>query len=317
MFCIIAFIVLSIIGIFSASHRALAKEAFDCVFRRITFRPCNTGFREKIQAKLTGHLLLRSVRVARFVNKHFEVLSWLLFISTVLSIFWTGKGLYNFYMYGSCNGLNKSGFCALDPTGENNKTSQLGGTCALGEGDESKVTLAGIDLSTFPTKKSDSKDALVFIGCYNCDYTRKTYPIIKDLLSKNRVNYIFAHYPVKGETSYLLPIGYCAYKQDKDKYWQFVDILFSSSKEDNGNKEYVTKVLNDMGYNTNSIDICSQSQETKTAVARQRIELEKTNIYGTPLIFINGQGLVGPKPYRVYDRILNSFNFIKRLNYEK
>lgn len=305
MFCIVAFIVLSIIGVFSASHRTLAKEAFDCVFRRITFKPCNTGFKEKIQAQLTGQLLLKSVPVARFVNKHFEVLSWILFISTILSIFWTGKGLYNFYMYGSCNGLNKSGFCALDPTGENNKTSQLGGTCALGEGDERKVSLADVDLSTFPVKYSnDSKDTLVFIGCYNCDYTRKAYPIIKDLLVKNKVNYIFAHYPVKGETAYLLPIGYCAYKQDSDKYWQFVDKLFSSSKEDNGNKEYVKKVLNDIGYDTGSIVSCSESQETKAAVVRQRIELEKTNIYGTPLIFINNQGLVGPKPYRVYERIL-------------
>ena len=51
MFCIVAFVVLSILGIFSAANRRLAKEALDCVFRRITFRPCNTGFDEKMKAK--------------------------------------------------------------------------------------------------------------------------------------------------------------------------------------------------------------------------------------------------------------------------
>ena len=61
-------------------------------------------------------------------------------------------------------------------------------------------------------------------------------------------------------------------------------------------------VINDTGL----INSCNQSQETKAAVARQRIELEKTNIYGTPLIFINNKGLVGPKPYRAYDRSLKS-----------
>lgn len=311
MVCIIAFLVLSIIGIFSAAHRALAKEAFDCVFRRVTFKPCNTGFNEKIKALLIGRMLSKSAAAARFVNKYFEVISWILFISTVLSIFWTTKGLYNFYMYGSCNGLNKTGFCALDPSGENNKVSQAGGSCALGEGNESIVSLKDVDLSTFPSKNIGAENNLVFIGCFNCDYTRKAYPVIKELLSKNQVNFTFAHYPVKGETAYLLPIGYCAYKQDQDKYWLFVDTLFSSSKEENADPAYIAKVLGDLGYSSEEIQSCSQTQETKAAVAKQRIELEKTNIYGTPLIFINEQGLVGPKPYRVYNRILNNFQFWK------
>ena len=311
MFCIVSFLVLTVIGIFSASYRALAKEAFDCVLRRVTLRPCNTSFQEKMKAQVTGQLLTRSVRAAKLFNKYFEVLAWVLFLSTIASLFWTGKGLYNFYMYGSCNGLNKSGFCALDPTGENNKTSQAGGSCALGAGDENKVTLTGVDLSSFATKNIQAQDTVVFIGCFNCDYTRKAYPIIKELLQKNQVNYIFAHYPVKGETTYILPLGYCAYKFDQTKYWQFVDRLFSSNKEDNGRPEYVQQVLKDLGYDLNAINQCAESQETKTAVVKQRIELEKTNIYGTPLIFINQKGLVGPKPYRVYDRILNSFNFFK------
>jgi hypothetical protein len=56
--CIIALIVFSIMGIFSASHRALAKEAFSCVFKRITFRPCDTGFQEKIKGKILSKLII-------------------------------------------------------------------------------------------------------------------------------------------------------------------------------------------------------------------------------------------------------------------
>src|SRR3989338_8067524 len=237
MFCIIAFIVLSIIAIFNVSYRALAKEAYECVFRRITFRPCNTGFKEKMQAKLVGKLLTKSVVAARFLNKHFELLAWLLFLTTVASIFWTGKVLFNFYMYGSCNGLNKSGFCALDPKGENNKVSQTGGSCGTGEGDESKVTLTNVSLDLFPSIKTDSKDEVVLIGCYSCDYTRKAYPLVKQLISENKVNYTFAHYPVKEETLYLLPIGYCAYKQDQAKYWELNDRLFAGEKSDIARRE--------------------------------------------------------------------------------
>ena len=95
MFCIVAFIILSIIAIFNAAYRELAKEAYDCVFRRITFRPCNTGFKEKMKAKISGQLLNRSVRMARFFNHNFELLAWIFFLLTVGSIFWTGKGLFN------------------------------------------------------------------------------------------------------------------------------------------------------------------------------------------------------------------------------
>ncbi len=309
MICILAFVVLSILGIFSATHRLLAKEALDCVLRRITLRPCTTGFNEKIKAQILGKVLGRSEVAAKFLNKHFELFSWILFLTMIASIFWTGKGLVNYYMYGSCNGLNKSGFCALDPKGENNKVSQAGGSCATGEGDESKVTLAGVDLTLFPTINTGSKDEVVLIGCYSCDYTRKAYPLVKKLISENKVNYTFAHYPVKEETLYLLPIGYCAYKQDQNKYWQLNDKLFSSEKSDIARKEFVDTLLKDVGYDVDAINSCSTSSETNSAVVARRITLEKTNIYGTPLVFINGKGLVGPKPYRVYERILKGWRF--------
>ncbi len=309
MICIVAFVVLSILGIFSATHRLLAKEALDCVLRRITLRPCTTGFNERIKAQILGKVLGKSEVAAKFLNKHFEIFSWVLFLTMIGSLFWTTKGLLNFYMYGSCNGLNKSGFCALDPKGENNKVSQAGGSCATGEGDESNVTLVDVNLSIFPTITSDSSDTVVFIGCYSCDYTRKAYPLIKKLISENNVNYIFAHYPVKEETLYLLPIGYCAYKQDKDKFWELNDRLFSSEKSDISQREFVDSLLKDVGYDLTAINTCSTSEETNLEVVARRITLEKTNIYGTPLVFINGKGLVGPKPYRVYERILKGWRF--------
>lgn len=304
MFCILSFVVLAIIGIFNASYRDLAKEAYQCAFRRITFRACNTSFKDKMKAKLTGKLLARSPRAAKLLQKHFEVFSWILVILTLVSTFWAAKGVYNFYLYGSCNGLNSSGFCALDPTGENSKVSQIGGGCTTGAGQESQVTVAPVDLSIFP-QKGDSENTVVLIGCYSCDYTRKAYPLIKRLISQNSVRYIFAHYPVKEESTYILPYGYCAYKTDPEKFWTLNDRLFESKKEDIAQPQYLDYLLSEVGYDLGVIGACVNAPETKTAVLKQRIELEKTNIYGTPLVFINGKGLVGPKPYRVYDRILN------------
>lgn len=115
MFCIVAFIILSILGIFSATNRRLAKEAFDCVFRRLTFRPCNTGFDEKMKAKILGKVIMRSEKFASFINKRFEILSWLFFVIFLAAGVMGARGLYLFYTTGSCNGLIQRPSVSLIP----------------------------------------------------------------------------------------------------------------------------------------------------------------------------------------------------------
>lgn len=307
MLCIIALIVFSILGIFSATHRTLAKEALDCVFRRITLRPCNTGFKEKIKNKILVRLMSRSVFVARLFNKHFEIFSWILFILMVGSTFWVVKGGYNYYLYGSCNGLNQSGFCAFDPKGENNKITDISQQCGVVEKKEENVTLENIDLSTFPTKNVGSKDTVVLIGCYECDYTRKAYADIQKLVRDKKTNYIFAHYPAKENTNYLSEVGYCVYKEYGEKFWAFNDYLFTVDKVEIYQPEYIGTILKNFDFDEEKISDCVDSSETKKIVAGQVNQLRKTHLYGTPTVFINGKALVGPKPLRVYRSMLNKF----------
>lgn len=309
--CILALIIFSILGIFSASHRALAKEAFSCVFRRVTFRPCNTGFQEKIKGKILSKIITRSTFLAKMVNKHYEILSWIFFILMVGSTIWVFRGGYNFYVYGSCNGLNQAGFCAFDPSGENNKVTSLGdnSTCGVTPQTEATLTLKDVDISSFPTQNIGSKDTVVFIGCYACDYSRKAYPDILKLIEKKSANYIFAHYPAKGDTTFLADAGYCVDKMYEDKYWDFNSYLFETNKDYILDKSNLNKILENFNFDVKKINKCMNSFETKTAVENQVKELNKTNIYGTPTIFINGKPFVGPKPYRVYRSAINKFIF--------
>ncbi len=305
MFCVIALIIFAIMGIFSASHRQLAAEAFKCVFKKVTFRPCDTGFRDKMKGKMVGALLRRSTFAAKVFNNHFELLSWLFFILMVGSTVWVIRGGYNFYYYGSCNGLNDSGFCAFDPSGGNNKVSSLDdATCSAVKPSEANLTLKDVDLSLFQIKQASTTNTLVFIGCYSCDYTRKAYPIIQDLLKKKPINYIFAHFPVKSYAEYLTGVGVCAYSEDKNKFWRLNDALFASTKEQIADPLFVDGLLSDIGYDPSKIKTCTESAATKATVETMRSEIKKTGIYGTPLIFINGTPLVGPKPARVYENML-------------
>jgi len=300
MFCIIAFVVLAILGIFSASNRQLAREALDCVLRRVTLRPCNTGFDEKMKAKILGVVIIRSESAARVLNTNFELLSWIFFVMMLASSIWSVRGLYLFYTTGSCNGLNADAFCVFDPQGANNQVSGVNKPCTVKPKTVTDITIKSIDLSTFPVKNQQSKDKIVFIGCYLCDYTRKAYPLIEQLVTKFNVNFIFADYPTKEKTDYLSRVDYCVYRENPDQFWKLNDKLFASAKTDLDSTDYVNQLMGGVGLNVSKMDACIADAQTETAVQSQFRQIENTNFFGTPTIFINGNPLVGPKPYRVY-----------------
>jgi hypothetical protein len=101
--CLTALVVLGILSIFSAKYRHWAREALDCVLRRVTLRPCRTGFNEKVKATVTSKLMTRSKRAARFTHRHFEAISWVFTAMLFISIGYTAYGMYNLAAYGTCD----------------------------------------------------------------------------------------------------------------------------------------------------------------------------------------------------------------------
>ena len=113
MICIIALVVFGILGIFSAYYRALAKEAFGCVFNKIRLKPCDSNLDERLKGTISGKMMNLHPAAARFTFRHFELLSWIFLILTVLSIGYIIYGGYNYYVYGNCNGPGSSAFCII------------------------------------------------------------------------------------------------------------------------------------------------------------------------------------------------------------
>ncbi len=112
MICVLALFTFSVLGIFSANYRSLSKEAFRCVFQRVTFKKCETKLDQKIKSKITSKLLKKNPIIAKFVYKRFEVISWIFTLLLLGSMLYSVYGLYNLVMYGTCNPI--SGNCPLD-----------------------------------------------------------------------------------------------------------------------------------------------------------------------------------------------------------
>ena len=93
MICLISLVIFSLLGIFSAKYRYWAKEAFNCIFRRITLRDCDTGFDRKMKMKIAGRMMKTHKGTVRFVFKHFETISWVFTILLFVSLFYSARAL--------------------------------------------------------------------------------------------------------------------------------------------------------------------------------------------------------------------------------
>jgi len=112
--------VLGVMSIFSAKYRSLAKEAASCVVRMTTLRPCETGFDDKVKAKVTSTLMVKHQGSARFIHKHFKTLSWAFTLIFVLSLGYSAYTAYNLVVFGTCDVANPQN-CVFNPVSDPNK----------------------------------------------------------------------------------------------------------------------------------------------------------------------------------------------------
>jgi thiol-disulfide isomerase/thioredoxin len=110
--------VFSVFSIFSVKYRPLAKEAFNCVFRTALLRPCETGFDRKLKAKIVASVFEKSPGAAKFVNTHFEALSWIFTIIFFASFAYVVYGVYNLVTVGTCDPVNPEN-CPLSGSATN------------------------------------------------------------------------------------------------------------------------------------------------------------------------------------------------------
>jgi hypothetical protein len=117
--CIIGLFIFAILGTFSTKYRLLFKESYRCIFRMMTFRPCETKLDERIKAKLISKFMNRSPKLAKFTYKNFKALSIILtlvfLVSLALGVYSVSVGIYNYITYGNCSGPN-GGACIISQT---------------------------------------------------------------------------------------------------------------------------------------------------------------------------------------------------------
>ncbi len=176
--CIVAAVVLGILGIFSARYRKIAKEAFSCVSRMATFRPCETGFDDKVRSHVASKLMKRSEKLAGWFYRNFKAISVLFTISFFLSAAYTGYTIYNLAVYGSCDPVNPQN-CVFSPGTDPNRV-----ICPY---QNLSVTSSMATIGNFRNIESaniEGRPDVYFFGTTWCPHCAWERPIFMNITSK-------------------------------------------------------------------------------------------------------------------------------------
>lgn len=115
MLCIAAFIVLLFLSAVSAKYRRLLGRAWSCVTRKVTFRPCDTTFRQDVKDSLLAPLALRSPRLVGPASVAIEVVAGVMVLSLVVSLYIVLRSGLNLAVYGTCDKADPAA-CSLSAT---------------------------------------------------------------------------------------------------------------------------------------------------------------------------------------------------------
>ncbi|MEW6036550.1 MAG: thioredoxin domain-containing protein [Candidatus Micrarchaeota archaeon] len=294
--CIIAFVVFSVMSIFSARYRPLAKKGFECVFRTVTLRPCDTGLDEQLKADLVSGLLKVSPGAARLLNRHFTLFSWLFVLLTLGSLAYAVFGVYNFYVYGNCDGPGASGACILnDLTGDYGRFS------------EPKDLVPPTSLDGISAGTPNASVTIVEFGCFTCPYTGKAEPVVQQILEEydGTVYYVFKPFPLPNH-NYSFDAAravLCASRQGRE--WELKKEIFDQQEVCSEDGHIAIKQLaNDSGLDMVEFNGCYDNNETGAELAGFVQQGKDAHIYATPTFFVNGKPLVGPRPIEEFRKLI-------------
>lgn len=292
--CIIAFVVFSVMSIFSARYRPLAREGFRCVFRTLMLKPCDTGLDDRLKAELVSGALKHSPAAARVMNTHFVLLSWVFVMLTIASFGYVVYGLYNFYYFGNCDGPVSSGLCILsDLTGD------------YGRFGEPTDLVAPTSMNGITAGNPDAPVTIVEFGCFLCPYTGQAESTMKELLDKHDIYYVFKPFPLPNhENSYDAAVAVlCANRQGKQ--WELRQRIFAqqmvcAEDGDIGIKELAGEAGLEMG----EFNRCYDNREPSAELDRYVQQGKDAHIYATPTFFVNGEPVVGPKSLEEFEKLI-------------
>jgi len=293
--CIIALPLLALLGLFSLKYRILAGEAFRCLFRTIALKPCDTGLDQRIKSKFTAKLMWWPWLARGFYN-YFTILSWIFVVLTLLSVAGTGYGLYNYFVYGNCNGEQSSAFCVFNIVHSNQPECSVFGVTG-------NVSVLKVKSEGYPVRgDNDSLVVLHEFGCYSCPYTREAESVVQEILDNYPdIKFVYHDVPLELHAYSIESAKGAICAREQDKYWEYHELLFA---QENLSDESFVDIALMLDLDIDNFKKCFYSNSTNERITQLQEEALEIGIYGTPTFVLGESVLVGPQKYKTLQNLI-------------
>jgi len=296
--CLLALPVFAILSIFSIKYKKLTADALECLFKTIQLRKCESGLDDRIKADITGKVLKLSPRLAQFFYNYYKIISWIIMILFIWSMFTSIIGVYNYVQYGNCNGPQSNEFCIFDPTGQNSGVSET-------EIDTHKeLTSPGVEENRTIIGNPDAELTIIEFGCYSCSYTKKAQAVIDEVLAyyQGRVNLQYRTFVLPSYTNSLESALAAACADEQGQFEAYHKRLFDMQTD---TTLTFTSIAEELNLDIPAFEQCFAEQRYKEMIEDDTLAAIYAGIEGTPTFFINDQVIVGPKPFKTFQTIID------------
>ena len=296
--CLIALPLFAILGIFSLKYRKLAKDSLECIFKTATLRKCESGLDDRIRAGITGRLLKHFPKAAKLLYNNYKIFSWVMLALFVWSIYGSSVGIYNYVEYGNCNGPADTGFCLLDPTGQNNGLSEV-------DNEQKEIIYPVLQDDDPIIGNPNAELTIIEFGCYACPFTKKAEPIVDEVLAYygGKVNLQFKTFVIPHHL-YTYPAAMAANcAKDQGMYLQYHKALFDN--QENLTNATMFQLAQNLNLDMENFTECFDSEKYHDEILDDNDMGLHAGVKGTPTFFINKQEIVGPKPFKTFRNIID------------
>ena len=148
------------------------------------------------------------------------------------------------------------------------------------------------------------------LTCPHCAaFSRETFPQLKkEYIDTGKVKFIFREFPLDIKAAAGSMLARCVGKDDPNKYFAVVDILFKTQESwiPNDTVAALRRIGRQAGFSDQATDACLANQATLDGIkATQEHAADKLKVNSTPTFFVNGTLLKGGAEIAEFRKVID------------
>lgn len=193
------------------------------------------------------------------------------------------------------------GMIAASLTGQRSDSSGSNITASAGDTGDARRAKGNPNAPVILTMYSD----------FQCPYCAQAdreaiRQIEKDYVANGKVYLVYKHFAFIGDESVdAAEASECA--ADQGKFWPYHDKLFASQAGENKGAFAPAKLkrfAQDLGLDMKAFNACFDSHKYRKQIEAAKKDAESIGVQTTPTFFVNGQMILGAKPYEEFKAVI-------------